>query len=47
MLNIVSVKLPREMIRFMDKLVQKRWYPSRSEAIRDCIRSQFGEWIRE
>jgi Arc/MetJ-type ribon-helix-helix transcriptional regulator len=45
--NNVTVKMPREMIRLMDDLVQGQWYPSRGEIIRDCIRSQFKECFRD
>ncbi len=37
-MDVVQVRIPREMIRRIDTLVKKGIYPNRSEAIRDAVR---------
>lgn len=34
----VQVRFPEEQLKFIDRLVKEGKYPSRSEAIRDCVR---------
>lgn len=38
-IDVVNVRLPSEIVKWLDKLVQKRVYKSRSEAIRHFIRN--------
>ncbi len=37
-MQILNVRLTPEIIEWIDSLVEKRIYPSRSEAVRDFIR---------
>ena len=37
-IDIVNVRLPKEIIKWLDSLVSKAIYNSRSEAIRDFAR---------
>ncbi len=39
----IGVSLEKELLAAFDVLIDKRGYPSRSEAIRDLIRRQIGE----
>ncbi|MFQ6076443.1 MAG: nickel-responsive transcriptional regulator NikR [Candidatus Bathyarchaeia archaeon] len=41
---IVSISLTRELLRRLDDLIRERGYSSRSEAIRDAIRSSLSEY---
>jgi len=43
----VSIKLPREILELLDKLVADGIYSSRSEAIRDGIRLVLRRWRDE
>jgi Arc/MetJ-type ribon-helix-helix transcriptional regulator len=38
MMQTVQVRFTKEELRFIDQQVRENKYPSRSEAIRDCIR---------
>ena len=37
-MDVVQVRIPREMIKKIDDLVRRGVYPNRSEAIRDAVR---------
>lgn len=37
-MDVVQVRIPREMINRIDDLVRRGIYPNRSEAIRDAVR---------
>ncbi len=39
-IEILNVRLPDDIIAWLDKLVEKGIYDSRSEAIRDFIREE-------
>jgi Arc/MetJ-type ribon-helix-helix transcriptional regulator len=38
-IEVVNVRLPSETVKWLDRLVQKRIYKSRSEAIRHFLRN--------
>jgi hypothetical protein len=38
-IDVINVRLPSETVKWLDKLVQKRIYKSRSEAIRHFLRN--------
>jgi len=46
--RIVSLKMPMAMIDALERLVELKLYPSRSEAIkaavRDLLRKELGRW---
>lgn len=37
-MDVVQVRIPRELVKKVDELVKRGIYPNRSEAIRDAIR---------
>lgn len=41
--KVVNVRLPKEVLKWLDKLVKDEAYNSRSEILRDLIR----EYVRE
>ncbi len=41
-MDVVQVRIPREMIKKIDELVKRGVYPNRSEAIRDAVRRFLG-----
>lgn len=41
MMPVTQVRLPRKLLKHMDKLVDKGLYATRSDVIRDAIRKQF------
>jgi Arc/MetJ-type ribon-helix-helix transcriptional regulator len=41
-IQIMNVRLPEEIIKWLDSLVSKNIYGSRSEAIRDFLREYLG-----
>ncbi|MBR9699506.1 ribbon-helix-helix protein, CopG family [Candidatus Woesearchaeota archaeon] len=41
-INILNVRLPDDIIKWLDSLVKREIYGSRSEAIRDFIRDYMG-----
>ncbi len=40
---VINVRLPDEIIRILDSLVEKKLFSSRSEAIRDFLREHLEE----
>ena len=40
---VLNVRLPDEVIRILDSLVEKKLFSSRSEAIRDFLREHLEE----
>ncbi len=43
-MTVVSLTLPGELLERLDEFVRSRGYYSRSEALRDAIRSLISEW---
>jgi Arc/MetJ-type ribon-helix-helix transcriptional regulator len=41
--DILNVRLPREITDWLDSLVKRGVYKSRSEAVRDFVRDYVGE----
>lgn len=41
-IHILNVRLPDDIIKWLDSLVEKGVYDSRSEAIRDFLREAIG-----
>ena len=40
-METVQIRLPRQHIKVLDKLVKAGVYPNRSEAVRDSVRKMF------
>jgi len=37
-MNTIQIRLTKEQIKKIDKIIRKGYYPSRSEAVRDATR---------
>lgn len=42
-ISVVNVRFPSELLSIIDSLVEKGLYKSRSEAIRDMLRTRINE----
>ena len=45
--NVVNVRLPEQLVKWLDSLVEQGIYASRSEAVRDFCRKYVERWRNE
>ena len=46
-MDTIQIRMSHEMVKLIDKKVEKGIYPSRGEAVRDAVRKNVIDWDKE